>query len=205
MVRIRFVTVTGKRKVVASISKETFRFRWTGILPALMCRFLHIGPHGGTCNGIVQIQGAAPRTINRLLIDRNFEMAKDNRPLSPHLQIHRWQLTMVLSITHRATGVFLSAGILLLLYWIWSLTGAPERYYQAQALFGSGFGRLILLGVSFSLFYHLCNGIRHLVWDIGLGIELKSVYAGGWAVVICSVVITLVAWFAAYAVYGGGA
>jgi succinate dehydrogenase / fumarate reductase cytochrome b subunit len=130
-------------------------------------------------------------------------MAKDDRPLSPHLQIHRWQLTMVLSITHRATGIVLSAGIPLLLYWIWSLTGGSERYYQAQALFGSGLGRLVLLGVSFSLFYHLCNGIRHLVWDIGRGLDLKSVYAGGWAVVACSVALTLAAWLAAYAVGGG--
>ena len=132
-------------------------------------------------------------------------MANINRPLSPHLQVYRWQLTSVLSITHRATGVILSIGVPFLLYWIWSLTAGAADYAHAQWFFGSIIGRLLLLGFSFSLFYHLCNGVRHLFWDIGKGLELRDVYRSGWAVVIVAAVLTLVAWLAAYAVRGVGA
>lgn len=132
-------------------------------------------------------------------------MANTNRPLSPHLQIHRWQLTMVLSITHRATGIALSAGVPFLLYWLWAITAGAGDYQQAQGFFSSFLGQLILLGLSFSLFYHLCNGIRHLVWDIGKALTLESVYAGGWVVVVASSALTLVAWVAAYIVYGASA
>lgn len=130
-------------------------------------------------------------------------MANTNRPLSPHLQIYRPQLTAILSVTHRATGIVLSAGVLFLLYWIWSLTAGPEHYAEARSVFGSVIGRLLLLGFSYSFFYHLCNGIRHMVWDIGKGLDLESVYRGGWLVVWASVALTLVAWLVAYAVRGG--
>ncbi|MGA8259377.1 MAG: succinate dehydrogenase, cytochrome b556 subunit [Arenicellales bacterium] len=132
-------------------------------------------------------------------------MANINRPLSPHLQVYRWQLTSVLSITHRATGVVLSAGVPFLLYWIWSLTAGADAYANAQWFFGSIIGRLLLLGFSFSLFYHLCNGVRHLFWDIGKGLEIRHVYRSGWIVVVAAVALTLVAWLAAYAVRGAGA
>lgn len=132
-------------------------------------------------------------------------MGNTNRPLSPHLQVYRWQLTMVLSIVHRATGIVLCAGIPFLLYWIWSLTAGETSYYQAQAFFASAFGRIVLFGLSVSLFYHLCNGIRHLFWDIGKGFELPAVYRSGRAVVIATGILTLVAWIAAYAARGAGA
>jgi len=129
-------------------------------------------------------------------------MANTDRPLSPHLQVYRWQLTMVLSITHRATGIALSGGVLLLMYWIWALTAGPDDYQQVLVFFGSFIGRTILFVLTFCLFYHLCNGIRHLVWDVGKGLELDSVYSGGRIVVAASVILTLVTWIAAY-VYGG--
>ena len=129
-------------------------------------------------------------------------MANTNRPLSPHLQIYRLQLTSVLSVTHRATGIVLSAGIPFLLYWIWSLTAGPADYHAAQWFFGSILGRLLLLVFSFSLFYHLCNGVRHLVWDTGKGLELEQVYRSGWLVVIAASALTVVTWLAAYAVRG---
>ena len=130
-------------------------------------------------------------------------MEKSQRPLSPHLQIYRPQLTMVLSITHRATGIALMAGTLVLVYWLLAAASGAEAYASAQVLLGSWLGRVALLGFSFALFYHLCNGIRHLFWDMGLGFELKTAYASGTAVVIVSIVMTVTAWGLAYAMRGG--
>ncbi len=129
-------------------------------------------------------------------------MEKSQRPLSPHLQIYRPQLTMVLSITHRATGIALVVGTLVLVYWLFAVASGAEAYASAQQLLGSWFGRTVLLGFSFALFFHLCNGIRHLFWDVGLGFELKTVYASGTAVVIVSIVMTVLAWGLAYAMRG---
>ncbi len=132
-------------------------------------------------------------------------MGNSNRPLSPHLQIYRPQLTAALSIAHRASGVFLAIGTLLLVYWLMALSQGPESYSQAQAFFGSFLGRLILFPWVFALFYHLCNGIRHLFWDMGLGFEISSVYASGKLVVVAATALTLIAFGMAYAMSGGGA
>ena len=129
-------------------------------------------------------------------------MSQAQRPLSPHLQIYRWQLTSVLSITHRATGLALAVGTLLLVWWLLAAASGPSDFALAQAFWYSWIGRLLLLGWSWSLFFHLCNGIRHLFWDAGWGYELKTAYTSGWLVVGSSVVLTLVAWIAGYAVRG---
>ncbi len=128
-----------------------------------------------------------------------------NRPLSPHLQVYRPQLTSVLSITHRATGVFLALGTPLLVWWFAAIAGGAESFVRAQAFFGSFFGRLLLFGWSLALFYHLCNGIRHLAWDIGEGFEIDTVYKSGWAVLVAAGVLTLLSWVLAYALRGGSA
>ncbi len=130
-------------------------------------------------------------------------MASSNRPLSPHLQVYRPQLTSVLSIMHRMTGVALAFGTLLLIYWIGAAAAGPEAFTQAQTLTGSIIGRLLLFGWTFALFYHLCNGIRHLSWDAGWGFELPVVYRTGWAVVVGSLTLTLAAWALGYFVMGG--
>ena len=130
-------------------------------------------------------------------------MSTDGRPLSPHLQVYRPQLTSVLSILHRATGIALAVGTLLLVFWLLSAATGPGRFATAQAFMGHWVGRLLLFGWSFALFYHLLNGIRHLFWDAGLGFELKSAYASGRAVVIGAVALTFIAWIAGYAVRGG--
>jgi succinate dehydrogenase / fumarate reductase cytochrome b subunit len=121
-------------------------------------------------------------------------MDTDNRPLSPHLGIYRWQLTMLLSITHRATGIALSLGSFLLLYWLIALASGPQAYGQAQALIGSWLGLLILLGFSAALFFHLCNGIRHLMWDFGAGLSREEAYKSGVVVVAATLVLTILAW-----------
>lgn len=130
-------------------------------------------------------------------------MEKTQRPLSPHLQIYRPQLTSVLSVTHRATGIALVVGTLVLVYWLLAAASGAEAYGSAQQLLGSWLGRIVLLGFSFALFFHLCNGIRHLFWDAGLGFELKTTYASGNAVVIVSIAMTVLAWVLAYAMRGG--
>lgn len=131
-------------------------------------------------------------------------MAASNRPLSPHLQIYRPQMTSVLSILHRIAGVALGAGALLLVYWVAAAAAGPDRFAAAQALMGSWFGYLVLFGFSVALFFHLCNGIRHLFWDAGYGFELRAAYASGTAVLIATVVLTAVAWIGGLIVLGGG-
>tara|TARA_R110002096_G_scaffold152214_6_gene315217 strand:- start:596 stop:982 length:387 start_codon:yes stop_codon:yes gene_type:complete len=126
-----------------------------------------------------------------------------SRPLSPHLQIYRPQLTSTLSITHRATGIVLSLGAVVLTYWLLALAGGETSYAAARGLLGSLPGLLALAAWAFSFYYHLCNGVRHLFWDIGVGFELKSVYASGYTVIGVSVVLTLAT--IGYALSQGGA
>ncbi len=125
-------------------------------------------------------------------------MSKSNRPLSPHLQVYRFQWTMALSILHRITGVALAVGSLLLVYWLAAAAGGPESFATAQAIVGSFLGRLFLFGWTFALFYHLCNGIRHLGWDAGYGWELDVAYRSGLAVLGASVALTLSSWILGY-------
>jgi succinate dehydrogenase / fumarate reductase, cytochrome b subunit len=116
------------------------------------------------------------------------------RPLSPHLQVYRPQLTSILSITHRATGVALAVGTLLLVWWLVAAATGPEQFATVRAVIGSWFGKLVLLGWTVSLFFHLANGIRHLFWDAGYGFELRTTYASGWAAVATTIVLTVAAW-----------
>ena len=121
-------------------------------------------------------------------------MRTDPRPLSPHLQIYRPQLTSVLSILHRATGVALSVGTLLLVWWLVAAASGPASYTDVQWFLGSWIGLLMLFGWSVALFYHLCNGLRHLWWDTGHGLDLPSVYASGWVVLAATALLTVIAW-----------
>ena len=129
-------------------------------------------------------------------------MASQNRPLSPHLQVYKPQLTSVLSITHRATGIALAVGTLLLVWWLVAAATGESAFADVQAFIGSWVGRLLLLGWSFALFYHLCNGLRHLFWDAGKGLELETAYMTGRLVVAASIVLTVAVWVWAYASMG---
>jgi succinate dehydrogenase / fumarate reductase, cytochrome b subunit len=126
-------------------------------------------------------------------------MSPAERPLSPHLQIYRPQLTSVLSITHRATGLALSVGSIALVWWLVAVASGKREFALAQEFWGSWLGMLLLLAWTFSLFFHLCNGIRHLAWDAGYGFDLKQVYRTGWAVVGASAGLTVIAWIAGLA------
>lgn len=114
-----------------------------------------------------------------------------NRPISPHLQIYRPQITSILSITHRATGVFLTMGALALVYWLANVAGGPESFATAQSWFGAWLVQLMLVGWLFSFYYHLGNGIRHLVWDSGHGYDLETLTRSGYIVVGFAAVATL--------------
>lgn len=129
-------------------------------------------------------------------------MAQVERPLSPHLQIYKPQISSVLSILHRITGVALAVGSLLFAWWLVALASGPEAYGQVQDFIGSVVGRVILLGFTWALFYHLCNGIRHLVWDTVHGFEIPTMTKSGWTVVVASVVLTVAAWIIGYMVRG---
>jgi succinate dehydrogenase / fumarate reductase cytochrome b subunit len=130
-------------------------------------------------------------------------MAQDDRPLSPHLQVYRPQITSVLSILHRLTGVALGLGALALVYWLAAAAAGPRAFAQAQAFAGSWLGWLVLLGFTWALFYHLCNGIRHLFWDAGLGFEISTARLTGWCVLLASFALTGAAWVAGIVGLGG--
>ncbi len=130
-------------------------------------------------------------------------MAANQRPLSPHLQVYRPQITSVLSIFHRITGVVLAFGAVMLVLWLVALANGPERYTLLVEVLASPIGLLVLAGWTYAMFYHLCNGIRHLFWDAGMGFELTQAKTSGWIVVAASVTLTVVVW--AGALLGGGA
>ncbi|HUZ73278.1 MAG TPA: succinate dehydrogenase, cytochrome b556 subunit [Stellaceae bacterium] len=123
------------------------------------------------------------------------------RPLAPHLSIYKPQLTSVLSISHRATGVALAVGTVLLVWWLLAAASGGDAFAAAQRFWGSWLGMLLLFGWTFSLFFHLCNGIRHLLWDAGWGFELGQTYVSGWVVVAASAALTIVAWIAGLVVW----
>ena len=129
-------------------------------------------------------------------------MATRERPLSPHLQVYRWQITMTMSILHRTTGVILTVGAFALAWWLLALAAGGDAYANAAACLSSPLGMFALFVFTLSLVYHLLNGIRHLAWDAGLGFEIPEFYTSGWTVAVLTVVFTLAIWFV---VLGAGA
>ncbi len=129
-------------------------------------------------------------------------MARADRPLSPHLQIYRWYLTMMLSIAHRATGVLLSIGLILLTWWLLGLAGGPDAFEPVRSVVNSWFGALVLFVYTYVAFHHCLSGIRHLAWDAGYGFELKAAYRSGYAVFAIAAALTLIVWIVALFVAG---
>jgi succinate dehydrogenase / fumarate reductase, cytochrome b subunit len=121
-------------------------------------------------------------------------MATDNRPLSPHLQVYRPQLTSVLSISHRISGVLLSFGTAVVVFWLLALAAGPDAYERINAYLAHPLALALMVVWTFALFYHLLNGVRHLIWDAGWMLDLRGAYASGWAVVILAVVLTVFVW-----------
>jgi succinate dehydrogenase / fumarate reductase cytochrome b subunit len=121
-------------------------------------------------------------------------MAQAKRPLSPHIQIYRWPLTMALSIVHRVTGTGLALGLILVTWWLLALASGPEAFATIQAVMGSWFGILILVLWTLAVYFHLGNGVRHLIWDAGYGYDLNVARNSGIAVLVFAGVMTILTW-----------
>lgn len=122
-----------------------------------------------------------------------------SRPLSPHLQIYGWQISMLTSTLHRLSGIALAIGSVLLAIWICSAAAGAQAFATANGIVGSWYGQILLFCWSWALFYHLCNGIRHLAWDFILGFELETARVTGYLAVGISIVLTVIVWIAALA------
>ena len=125
------------------------------------------------------------------------------RPLSPHLQIYRPMLTMLMSIAHRVSGLANAIGFGLLAWWLIALAAGPQQFWQVERFFTSIPGRALLFLFSWALIHHMLGGIRHLIWDTGRGLDKTSVEVFAWATIIGSTVLTVLLWVAGYGLRGG--
>ena len=116
------------------------------------------------------------------------------RPLSPHLGVYKFMYTMSLSILHRITGCAAAVGFLLFVWWLMALASGPAAYAAAMNALGSPLAKLLLVGFTFSFVYHFCNGIRHLLWDAGVGFEVKTVNITGPIVILLALFFTISTW-----------
>ncbi len=121
-------------------------------------------------------------------------MSDTKSPLSPHLSIYRWPITMTLSILHRVTGVAMSVGLIVLCAWLMSAAAGAEDYERVVSLLSTMIGKLMLIGFSFAFFFHLANGVRHLVWDVGYGFEKYQANASAWFVLLLAGGMTAAFW-----------
>ncbi len=119
---------------------------------------------------------------------------KANRPLSPHLQIYRWPITMAMSIAHRVTGGALYFGTLLLVWWLAAAASGPRAFGFANAVLGSWLGLIVLFGYTWALIHHMVGGLRHFVWDFGIGLDKPARDNLAWANIVVSVALTLIVW-----------
>ena len=116
------------------------------------------------------------------------------RPISPHLSIYKLEITMVMSIVHRITGSALYFGTLLLAAWLVSAAMGPREFALVNSLFAHPLGLLVLFGYTWALIHHMLGGVRHLIWDTGQGLDIKSADGLAWLSIIASVITTLVVW-----------
>jgi succinate dehydrogenase / fumarate reductase cytochrome b subunit len=131
------------------------------------------------------------------------ETRTQSRPLSPHLQIYRWPLPMMMSIAHRITGAGLYLGTLLMAWWLIAAGAGPNAYSNIASFINSAFGRFILFGYTWALLHHLLGGIRHLIWDAGYGFEAREREWLSLATLVGSVSLTILIWIFGYLVIGG--
>jgi len=117
-----------------------------------------------------------------------------SRPLSPHLQVYRLPLPALMSITHRMTGIILSTGTVLVAVYLIALASGPEHFALLQPVIAHPLGQLVLFGYSLALFYHACNGVRHLIWDAVLGLNIPAIYKSGILVLVLAFVLTAALW-----------
>ena len=120
------------------------------------------------------------------------------RPLSPHLQVYRLPLPALMSISHRASGVVMSTGTVLVALWLVMLAAGENTFNIAQQFVSHPIGKLVLFGYSLALFYHACNGIRHLFWDAVIGLDIPSIYRTGYLTIFLAILFTLTFWLFVY-------
>jgi len=125
------------------------------------------------------------------------------RPLSPHLQIYRPMLTMMMSIAHRISGAATAIGFLLLAWWLVAIASGPEAYATVSGFFASLPGQVLLFLFSWALIHHMLGGIRHLIWDTGRALDKTSIEVLAWATIIGSTLLTVLLWVAGYSLKGG--
>ena len=121
-------------------------------------------------------------------------MNDSKNPLSPHLQIYRWHISSLLSITHRISGVINFLALILIFFWLVVLSLGENNYQLFLLIINSFFGKFILIGFTWSMSFHILSGIRHLAWDLGYGFEIKTANISGIIVIICSLVLTIIFW-----------
>jgi len=121
-------------------------------------------------------------------------MNVSKNPISPHLQIYRWHISSLLSITHRISGVINLLALILIFFWLLGLSFGESNYELFLLIINSFFGKFILIGFTWSMSFHILSGIRHLVWDLGYGFEIKTANISGIIVIICSLVLTIIFW-----------
>lgn len=121
-------------------------------------------------------------------------MTSSGRPLSPHISIYRWPITMTLSILHRVSGIALSVGLIVFAWWLLAASTGAAEYAQFADFAASLVGQVMLVGWTAAFFYHLANGIRHLVWDIGYGFEIATANASAWFVLVLTLILTAGYW-----------
>jgi succinate dehydrogenase / fumarate reductase cytochrome b subunit len=124
------------------------------------------------------------------------------RPLSPHLTVYRWPITMTMSILHRVTGGALYFGTLLVAWWLIAAATSESYFEFVSMILGSWFGRLVLFGYTWALVHHMIGGLRHLIWDTGAGLEKHTASRIAWANIVISIVLTVLVWIAGYAARG---
>ena len=121
-------------------------------------------------------------------------MTDNQNPLSPHLQIYRWHISSLLSITHRISGVVNLIALILIFFWLITLSFGGSNYEVFLLIINSFFGKFILIGFTWSMSFHLLSGIRHLAWDLGYGFEIKTANISGTIVIIFSLALTIIFW-----------
>ena len=121
-------------------------------------------------------------------------MNDSKNPVSPHLQIYRWHISSLLSIIHRISGVINLLALILIFFWLLSLSFGESNYELFLLIINSFFGKFILIGFTWSMSFHILSGIRHVAWDLGYGFEIKTANISGIIVIICSLVLTIIFW-----------
>jgi succinate dehydrogenase / fumarate reductase cytochrome b subunit len=148
-----------------------------------------------------KIEASVKDVRDALMVGRTSDGRMVSRPLSPHLQIYKWPVSMALSISHRITGIGLSIGTLLLTWWLVAAAAGDKAFAGVQGFLGSWFGVFLLLCWAAALLFHLFTGIRHLVWDAGLGFDNHIYRTTGWGVIGATAALTLIVWIVGFVVW----